>query len=126
MENGNCPVVVTVRPEYAPEHSDPEQDRHVFIYYINIRNCGEQPMQLISRHWIITDANGKVEEVRGEGVVGEQPVIAPGDEYYYNSFCVLETRVGCMQGSYLMLAEDGRCFDAPIPVFTLAAPGALN
>ena len=121
-----CPIVVTVTPEYAPEHSDPEQGRFVFIYYIRIQNKGEQAVQLVSRHWLITDAKGKVEEVRGDGVVGEQPVLAPGDEHDYNSFCVLETNVGCMQGSYVMLGEDGRYFDSPIPAFTLAVPGALN
>ncbi len=122
----SCPIVVTVRPEYAPEHSEPEQGRFVFIYYIRIQNKGEQGVQLVSRHWLITDAKGKVEEVRGDGVVGEQPVLAPGDEHDYNSFCVLETNVGCMQGSYVMVGEDGRYFDAPIPAFTLAVPGALN
>jgi len=122
----SCPIVVTVRPEYAPEHSEPEQGRFVFIYYIRIQNKGEQGVQLVGRHWLITDAKGKVEEVRGDGVVGEKPVLAPGDEHDYNSFCVLETNVGCMQGSYVMLGEDGRYFDAPIPAFTLAVPGALN
>lgn len=120
------PVVVTVKPEYSPEHSSPDDDRFVFIYYISIQNRGEQTVQLISRHWQITDANGKVEEVRGDGVIGEQPVLAPGDEHCYNSFCLLETNVGCMQGSYMMLGEDGLYFDAPVPAFTLAVPGALN
>ncbi len=122
----DCPIVVEVNPEYSPEHSEPDQGRYVFIYYINIRNTGAQSAQLISRHWVITDANGKVEEVRGDGIVGEQPVLESDDEHFYNSFCVLETSVGCMQGSYMMLGEDGRYFDAPIPAFTLAVPGALN
>jgi len=122
----SCPVSVSVKPEYAPEHSDPEQGRFVFIYYVSIQNRGKQAVQLISRHWVISDANGKSIEVRGDGVIGEQPVLAPGDEHFYNSFCVLETHVGCMQGSYMMLGEDGRYFDAPIPAFTLAVPGALN
>jgi len=122
----SCPVNVSVKTEYAPEHSDPEQNRFVFIYYISIQNRGEQTVQLISRHWQITDASGRVQEVRGDGVVGEQPILAPGDEHFYNSFCVLETNVGCMQGSYMMLGEDGLYFDAPIPAFTLAVPGALN
>jgi len=124
--NVDCPIVVEVNPEYSPEHSEPERNHFVFIYYISIQNRGNRSAQLISRHWVITDANGKVEEVRGDGVVGEQPVLAPGDEHCYNSFCVLETHVGCMQGSYMMLGEDGRSFDAPIPAFTLAVPGALN
>ncbi len=122
----DCPIVVEVNPEYSPELSEPDQVRYVIIYYINIRNTGAQSAQLISRHWVITDANGKVEEVRGDGVVGEQPVLESGDEHFYNSFCVLETSVGCMQGSYMMLGEDGRYFDAPIPAFTLAVPGAIN
>ncbi len=122
----DCPIVVEVNPEYSPEHSEPDQGRYVFIYYINIRNTGAQSAQLISRHWIITDANGKVEEVRGDGVVGKQPVLESGDEHFYNSFCVLETSVGCMQGSYMMLGEDGCYFDTPIPAFTLAVPGVLN
>jgi len=121
-----CPIMVTVKPEYAPEHSDPEQGRFVFIYDITIQNGGKQTVQLISRHWQITDANGRVQEVRGDGVIGEQPVLAPGNEHFYNSFCVLETNVGCMQGSYMMLGEDGLYFDAPIPAFTLAVPGVLN
>jgi len=122
----DCPIVVAVKPEYSPEHSEPEEKRFVFVYYVSIRNRGEQAAQLISRHWIISDARGKTQEVRGDGVVGEQPLLAPGDEHFYNSFCVLETNVGCMQGSYVMLGEDGLYFDAPIPAFTLAVPGALN
>ncbi len=124
--NADCPIVVSVKPEYSPEHSDPEQNRFVFVYYVSIQNRGEQVAQLVSRHWMITDANGKTEEVRGDGVVGEQPVLAPGNEHCYNSFCVLETNVGCMQGSYMMLGEDGLYFDAPIAAFTLAVPGVLN
>ncbi|MFQ5345395.1 MAG: Co2+/Mg2+ efflux protein ApaG [Mariprofundus sp.] len=122
----NHAITVDVQTEYSAEHSAPDQGRFVFIYYISIRNRGEQAAQLISRHWVITDANGKTQEVRGDGVVGEQPLLEPGDEHYYNSFCVLETSVGCMQGSYMMLAENGRYFDAPVPVFTLAIPGSLN
>jgi len=124
--NTDCPIVVSVKPEYSPEHSEPDQGRYVFIYYVNIRNRGDQSIQLISRHWIISDTHGKNQEVRGDGVVGKQPILAPGEEHYYNSFCVLETNVGCMQGSYMMLGEDGLYFDAPIPAFTLAVPGVLN
>ena len=98
----------------------------MFIYHISIRNDGTIPAQLISRHWLITDANGQVQEVEGEGVIGEQPVIPPGGEHRYNSFCVLETPVGCMEGSYQLIAEDGTAFEAPIPAFTLAVPGALH
>jgi len=122
----SCPILVEVKAEYSDEHSQPEQDRFVFIYDINIRNIGDQAAQLLTRHWLITDGNGMVEEVMGDGVIGEQPVISPGAEHRYNSFCVLETPVGYMQGSYQMLSEDGETFDAPVQAFTLAAPGALN
>jgi len=121
-----CPIIVEVENEYAAEHSEPDQGRFVFIYDISIHNTGHRAAQLISRHWVITDADGEVDEVQGEGVVGEQPVIEPGATYRYNSFCVLETPVGCMQGSYRMLDENGYEFDAPIPAFTLALPGSLN
>ncbi|NWF38966.1 Co2+/Mg2+ efflux protein ApaG [Mariprofundus sp. NF] len=120
------PIKVEVRTEYAAEHSDPAQDRYVFIYYISIVNNGDEPVQLISRYWKIMDASGQIEEVRGEGVIGEQPVIEPGREHFYNSFCILETPVGCMQGSYLMQCENGEQFDAPVALFSLAVPGSLN
>ena len=126
MPLNSCPIRVMVETQYAPEHSKPELGQFVFIYYINIQNRGDTVAQLISRHWVITDANGKVVEVRGDGVVGEQPVLQPGDQHEYNSFCVLETNVGCMEGSFMMLAGDGSYFDAPVPAFTLAVPGALN
>ena len=126
MSDNGGSISIQVRSEYAPEQSDPEQMRFVFIYYISMRNCGDITAQLISRHWVISDANGKVIEVRGDGVVGEQPVLAPGDEHDYNSFCVLETRLGCMQGSFMMQGEDGCYFDALVPAFTLAVPGVLN
>jgi len=122
----SCSIIVDVKPEYSSEHSEPEQGRFVFVYYITIRNEGEQAAQLLSRHWLITDANGMVEEVMGEGVIGEQPVIAAGEMHQYNSFCVLQTNVGYMEGSYRMLSEQGELFDAAIPAFTLAAPGSLN
>jgi len=122
----SCPILVEVKTEYSPEHSEPDRNHYVFIYYISIHNKGDQAAQLTSRHWMITDANGKVDEVRGEGVIGEKPVLEPGDEHFYNSFCVLSTSVGCMQGSYVMQGEDGLYFDAPIPAFTLAVPGCLN
>ena len=126
MNSSDNPIQVTVRTEYAPEHSDPAQNRYVFIYYISIVNHGSQTAQLISRHWKISDATGNIEEIRGEGVVGEQPTLAPGKEHFYNSFCILETPVGCMQGSYQMRGEDGLFFDAPVAPFSLAVPGSLN
>jgi len=113
-------------PEYLPEHSEPEDDRYVFAYHIRICNVGSVGAQLISRHWLITNGNGEVEEVKGAGVVGDQPLIAPGGEHQYNSFCVLETPVGWMQGSYQMVADDGIGFEAEIPPFRLAVPGSLN
>lgn len=119
-------IDVDVQTEYAAEHSDARQNRYVFIYHVCIKNNGSQAAQLISRHWHITDADGKIEEVRGDGVIGEQPLIEPGEEHCYSSFCVLETAVGCMQGSYQMLCADGDSFDAQVLPFTLAVPRSLN
>jgi ApaG protein len=98
----------------------------VFSYTITIRNEGSAPARLLTRHWVITDANGKVQEVAGEGVVGEQPHLLPGQGFRYSSGTILETPVGAMQGSYRMVADDGQQFDAPIAPFTLAMPGLLN
>ncbi|ATX80855.1 ApaG protein [Mariprofundus aestuarium] len=126
VNRSDHPINITVRTEYAAEASDPAHDRYVFIYYISIINNGSQAVQLISRHWLITDATGKVEEVHGAGVIGEQPVIEAGKEHFYNSFCMLETPVGCMQGSYQMQCVDGMQFDAPVALFSLAVPGCLN
>src|SRR5690606_20558068 len=100
--------------------------RYVFSYTITIRNEGTVPARLLTRHWIITDANGKTQDVRGEGVVGEQPYLKPGQGFRYSSGTVIETPVGSMQGSYQMLADDGHKFDAPIPAFRLAIPGILQ
>jgi ApaG protein len=112
--------------EYLPEHSTPEQDRYVFAYTITISNRGEQPAQLKERHWLITDGNGKVQEVHGEGVVGEQPVIPPGQSYCYTSSAILATPVGSMQGSYLMELASGEQFKTAIDVFSLSKPSAIN
>ena len=117
---------VDVETSYIPDQSAPEQNRYVFSYTITIRNHGSQPAKLLSRHWIITDANGKVEEVRGEGVVGEQPYLKPGDGFRYTSGTVIATPVGSMQGSYHLLADDGSEFDTPIPAFSLSIPNALH
>lgn len=111
---------------YIEVQSIPEQGRYVFAYTIIIRNEGTLPAQLLTRHWIITDANGKVEEVRGEGVVGEQPYLRPGEAFQYSSGAIIETPIGTMQGSYQMLADDGRIFEAPIPTFTLSIPRTLH
>ena len=117
---------VAVETNYIEEQSDPEQQRYVFSYTITIRNNGQVPAKLLTRHWIITDADGNVQEVEGEGVVGEQPHLKPGDGFRYTSGTVLETPVGSMQGSYHMLADDGVEFDAEIPPFTLAMPNKLH
>ena len=119
-------VGVHVVTTYLPSHSRPEDEQYTFAYTITISNNGELPVQLLSRHWMITDADNQLQEVRGEGVVGEQPIIEPGESHYYNSFCMLETPVGCMQGSYQMRGADGLYFDAPVAPFTLAVPGSLN
>ena len=117
---------IDVATRYLDDQSAPEQDRYVFAYTIHIRNAGTVPARLIARHWVITDANGKVQEVRGDGVVGEQPWLRPGDDYEYTSGAVLETSLGTMRGSYDMLADDGTRFAAPIPAFTLTTPRTLH
>lgn len=117
-------VVVTTR--FLEDQSIPEDDRYVFAYTIGIHNLGEVAAQLVSRHWVITDANGKVQEVRGEGVVGEQPWLQPGERFEYTSGTVLETPLGTMRGSYQMVADDGTRFDAMVDPFTLSIPRTLH
>jgi len=119
-------VQVEAAPEFIPDQSDPGNERYVFAYTITIRNIGSVPAQLISRHWIITDANNSVQEVRGLGVVGQQPLLKPGENFEYTSGCSLNTPVGTMKGSFQMAAEDGNQFEASIPEFTLAAPRVLH
>jgi ApaG protein len=119
-------IDVDVRSRFLPEQSMPEDGRFVFAYTIRIRNTGSVPARLISRHWLITDGNGKVEEVRGEGVVGEQPWLRPGEDFEYTSGAVLETGSGMMQGSYQMLADDGTRFEAAIAPFVLSMPRTLH
>jgi ApaG protein len=119
-------IRVEVETSYLDEQSDPKQQRYVFSYTITIRNEGRVSARLLTRHWIITDANGKVQEVRGDGVVGEQPYLKPGQGFRYSSGAVLETPVGAMQGSYEMVTDEGAHFDAPIPVFRLAMPGIVQ
>ena len=126
MEQAQHKIRVDVDTSYLEDQSDPKERRYVFSYTITIRNEGNVPARLLTRHWIITDSNGKVQEVRGEGVVGEQPYLKPGQGFRYSSGAVLETPVGAMQGSYQMLADDGAHFDAPIAPFTLAMPGLLH
>jgi ApaG protein len=119
-------IDVDVRSRFLPEQSMPEDGRFVFAYTIRIRNTGSVPARLISRHWLITDGNGKVEEVRGEGVVGEQPWLRPGEDFEYTSGAMLETGSGMMQGSYQMLADDGTRFEADIAPFVLSMPRTLH
>lgn len=119
-------VKVAAKCFYLEEQSLPEQSRYVFAYTITIRNEGTLPAKLLTRHWIITDSNGKIEEVRGEGVVGEQPYLRPGEGFQYTSGAVIETPVGSMRGSYQMRADDGVDFDADIPTFTLSVPRTLH
>ncbi len=119
-------IRVDVETAFVAEQSDPVKTRYVFSYTITIRNEGSRSARLLTRHWIITDANGKVQEVRGDGVVGEQPYLKPGQGFRYSSPVMIETPVGVMQGSYQMIAEDGRSFDAPIAPFRLAIPGVLH
>lgn len=119
-------ITVTPKTQYLADQSDEAADRYVFAYTITIRNTGAATAQLLSRHWIITDANGKIQEVKGLGVVGEQPKLAPGESYEYTSGAAIATPVGTMRGSYQMLAEDGTKFDAPIPEFTLSIPRVLH
>ena len=117
---------VAVQTAYLQEQSIPENNRFVFAYTISITNTGSVSATLLRRHWIITDANNKVQEVHGDGVVGEQPSLNPGQTFEYTSGAVLETPVGCMQGAYDMLAEDGVEFASPIPVFNLSIPNTLH
>lgn len=111
---------------YLESQSAPEADRYVFAYTITIRNAGEEAARLLARHWVITDAHGKVQEVRGEGVVGEKPHLAPGEAFRYTSAAMIETPVGTMHGEYEMVTENGERFDAEIPPFTLAIPRVLH
>src|SRR5579875_785007 len=110
-------IRIDVETRFIPGESEPARTRYVFAYTITIRNEGRKPARLLARHWIITDANGKVQEVRGDGVIGEQPYLKPGQGFRYSSSAVIETPVGAMQGSYQMIAEDGQRFDAPIAPF---------
>jgi ApaG protein len=120
-------VRVLVRPRFIPEQSDPDNGQWLFAYHITIRNTGEETVQLISRHWVITNGEGHIEEVRGPGVVGYQPVLRPGEEFEYTSGCPLTTPVGTMHGEFNMVVPDsGEKFDARIEPFRLAVPKALN
>ena len=124
----STPYQIEIVPiaQFIPDQSDPEAPRYVFAYTITIRNTGSLPAQLISRHWLITDGNNEVQEVRGLGVVGKQPLLQPGESFEYTSGSSLTTPIGTMKGTYQMVGEDGTRFDAEIPEFVLAAPGTLH
>ena len=128
MTEPNLPhdIRIDIETTYVESESLPDEDRYVFAYTITIRNEGIVPAKLLSRHWVITDANGKVQEVRGEGVVGEQPHLKPGEGFQYTSGTMLETPMGTMTGSYQMVADDGSTFDAQIPEFLLTTPRTLH
>ena len=119
-------IEIAVRTAYIPAQSAPENNRYVFAYTITITNSGSTPAKLLTRHWVITDANEKTQEVRGEGVVGEQPYLVPGTSFEYTSGTILETPVGVMRGTYQMVTDDGTRFDAEIPPFTLSVPRTLH
>ena len=126
MNTPTYKINVSAEAFYLPDESDEDASRYLFGYTIKIANQGTVAVQLISRHWIITDSNERIQEVRGQGVVGEQPRLKPGEVFEYSSSASLETPVGTMRGSYQMVAEDGTRFDAPIPEFTLSIPRVLH
>ncbi|MEC5386089.1 Co2+/Mg2+ efflux protein ApaG [Uliginosibacterium sp. H3] len=126
MDNNKYLIHVETSAEFIADQSSPDEGRFVFAYQIRIENKGKVPAKLISRHWLITDAEGRVQEVRGVGVIGEQPTIAPGESFEYTSGCSIATPVGTMRGEYQMTAEDGTDFDADIPEFLLPGPRVLH
>jgi ApaG protein len=119
-------IEVLVETDYIQEQSLPEKNRYVFAYTVTITNIGSMSAKLLRRHWIITDANNKIQEVHGDGVIGEQPHLKPGQSFQYTSGALLETPVGCMEGTYDMIADDELEFDAAIPVFSLSTPHTLH
>lgn len=126
MASNNYNIQINVETQYIEEQSAPDYGRFVFAYTITIKNDGSVAARLLTRHWIITDANNKVQEVKGEGVVGEHPHLQPGEKFRYTSGTMIETSVGSMRGSYQMIADDGVEFDAEIPPFTLSIPRTLH
>lgn len=126
MNDTTSRITITVETTYIEQQSEPSNDRYVFAYTITIANAGLTAAQLISRHWIITDAKSHTQEVRGDGVVGEQPHLGPGESFTYTSGAMIETPVGTMHGSYQMLSDDGSAFDVEIPAFRLSIPNVLH
>jgi|TARA_B110000211_G_scaffold228485_1_gene284770 ApaG protein len=119
-------IKVNVQTRYIEDQSNPDKNYYVFAYTITIVNQGQQPAQLLTRHWVITDSNHKIQEVRGDGVIGEHPTLKPGEQFVYTSGTMLETSVGTMKGSYQMKADDGCQFDATIEEFVLSTPRTLH
>ena len=125
-EHPDYRIAVAVQSIYIDDESEPDSNRYVFAYTVTIRNVGTVPAQLLTRHWVITDADGKVQEVRGDGVVGEQLRLVPGEDFQYTSAALIETPVGTMEGTYQLMADDGVSFDAAIPLFRLSIPNILH
>jgi ApaG protein len=119
-------IIIEAHPQYLEDQSSPDEERYVFAYTITITNAGAVPAKLLSRHWLIIDSNGKAQEVKGEGVIGEQPYLKPGESFRYSSGAMIETPVGVMQGNYLMISDTGDNFKAFIPQFTLSIPRTLH
>jgi len=126
MSDNSNKINVEVRPAYLEDQSDPSNDHYVFSYTVTIRNDGKKSARLLTRHWVITDGDGQVQEVRGEGVIGEQPLLSPGEDFKYTSGTFMNTPVGTMCGSYQMISDSGELFDTDIPNFTLAVPNTLH
>ncbi len=126
MSDNPYRIEVEVEPAYIAEQSDPQNGNYVFSYTVTIKNTGDIPAKLLTRHWIITDGDGQVQEVKGDGVIGEQPYLKPGEGFRYTSGTFMNTPVGAMRGSYQMVADDGVHFDAEIPSFTLSVPNVLH
>jgi ApaG protein len=124
--NSKNNIIIAAEPQYIAAQSLPAQGRFVFAYTITITNAGQIPAKLLSRHWLIVDSNGKVQEVRGDGVIGEQPYLKPGESFRYTSGAIIETAVGTMQGNYQMRSDEGEAFSAAIPKFTLSIPRTLH
>ncbi|MCK5002578.1 MAG: Co2+/Mg2+ efflux protein ApaG [Gammaproteobacteria bacterium] len=126
MTNNANKINIEILPTYIAEQSDPSSDHYVFSYTVTIRNEGKKSARLLTRHWVITDGDGQVQEVRGEGVIGEQPHLSPGEDFKYTSGTFMNTPVGTMRGSYQMITDSGETFEAEIPNFTLAVPNTLH
>ena len=126
MKNNENNISISIETVYLQQDSEPENNKFCFLYTISIRNKGSVGAKLLSRHWVIEDSNGKKQDVRGEGVVGEQPYIVPGDEFQYTSGAMIETSLGTMKGTYQMIDDNNRYFDAPIPEFVLSIPRVIH